>query len=46
MDIKAEGRTEGKLEVALKMLKAGMDINQIADLTGLTIPQLESLQTR
>ncbi len=53
-EIKAEGETEGiqkgKLakarEVALKMLNAGMEPLQVAQMTGLTVEQVKQLQQR
>ena len=35
-----EGRAEGRAEVALRMLDSGMDISQIAQLTGLSIEEV------
>ncbi len=42
---KEEGKEEAKVEVALKMLAAGMDLSQIAHLTELTLDQIRQLQT-
>ncbi len=39
---KVEGRAEGKIEVAVKMLRAGMGFSQVAELTELPI---ETIQT-
>ena len=39
----AEGRAEGRAEVALRMLDSGMDISQIAQLTGLSIEEVSVL---
>jgi len=41
---KTEGKAEGKTEVARRMLKRRMDIETIADLTGLTIAEVKKLQ--
>ena len=41
---RAEGRVEGRVEVAKNMLAAGMDDNVIAQMTGLTIAQLQALK--
>ena len=38
-----EGKAEGKAEVALRMLDSGMDISQIAQLTGLSIEEVSVL---
>ena len=40
----AEGRVEAQLEVARKMLAAGMPVEQIAELTGLAVETLCELQ--
>lgn len=40
----ALGRAEGRAEVAHRMLKAGMDIQQIAEFTQLSIEEIEALQ--
>jgi len=40
-----EGELRGKQEVALNLLKTGMNINQVAKVTGLTIEQVRQLQT-
>ncbi len=39
------GKEEAKVDVALKMLAAGMDLSQIAQLTELTLDQIRQLQT-
>lgn len=39
-----KGKIEGKQEVALKMLRSGLNIQQIADFTDLSIEQIEALQ--
>ena len=47
-----EGRYEGRQEgvynttraFAIKLLKRDMDLNEVADLTGMSIEQLETLQ--
>ena len=41
---RAEGRAEAQLEVARKMLAAGMPVEQIAELTGLAVETLYELQ--
>ena len=41
---RAEGRVEGRVEVAKNMLAAGMDDSVIAQMTGLTIAQLQALK--
>jgi predicted transposase/invertase (TIGR01784 family) len=38
------GKAEGKAEVAIKLLKLGMAIAQIAEVTGLSIEQVLHLQ--
>ena len=40
----AYARKEGRAEVADKMLKAGMDIQQIAELTQLSVEEVEALK--
>ena len=40
----AEGRAEAQLEMARKMLAAGMSVEQIAELTGLAVETLYELQ--
>ncbi len=40
---RAEGRTQGRAEVALRMLDFGMDINQIAQLTNLSVEEVSAL---
>lgn len=42
----AEGRAEGKAEVALRMLDSGMDISQIAQLTGLSVEEVSVLAAK
>ena len=42
----AEGRAEGRAEVALRMLDSGMDISQIAQLTGLSIEEVSVLAVK
>ncbi len=42
----AEGRAEGRAEVALRMLDSGMDISQIAQLTGLSIEEVSVLAAK
>ena len=41
-----EGRAEGRAEVALRMLDSGMDISQIAQLTGLSIEEVSVLAVK
>jgi predicted transposase/invertase (TIGR01784 family) len=38
-----EGRQEEKVEIALNMLRKNLDLATIAEVTGLTIEQLQSL---
>ena len=38
-----EGREEARAEVARKMLQAGMDEKDVADLTGLSIDSIRTL---
>ena len=49
-EIKDSGRAEGEAkkarEVALKMLNAGMEPLQVAQMTGLTVEQVKQLQQR
>ena len=39
-----EGKIEGKIEIAVNLLKKGMSIEDIIDLTGLTKAQIEKLK--
>ncbi len=41
---KQEGRQEGKQEIALNLLRVGMDIIQVAKVTGLSTEQIQLLQ--
>ncbi|MDR2668325.1 MAG: Rpn family recombination-promoting nuclease/putative transposase [Desulfovibrio sp.] len=41
---RVEGRAEGKAEVARAMLKAGMPISQVAELSGLAVEEIEALK--
>jgi predicted transposase/invertase (TIGR01784 family) len=41
---KKEGKKEGKQEIALNLLRIGMDIVQVSQVTGLTIAQVSRLQ--
>ena len=41
---KAEGLAEGKAEVARGMLKKGYPVSDIAELTGLSIKEIEKLR--
>ena len=41
---KAEGMAEGIKKVAMKMLKAGMEVRQIAEFTGLTSGEIEKMK--
>ena len=43
-DAKIEGLMEGKIEVALNLLKEGVPIKIVCSATGLSIPQIEELQ--
>ena len=38
---RAEGRAEAQLEMARKMLAAGMSVEQIAEFTGLSVEELQ-----
>jgi predicted transposase/invertase (TIGR01784 family) len=40
---KAEGKVEEKKELAKRMLLANLDIQQISDITGFSIKELEEL---
>ncbi len=40
-----EGKQEGKQEVALNMLRSGMSMEQIAQFTGLSLQQIQQLQS-
>ena len=42
---KAEGLAEGKQEIAINCIKQGMDNNTIAQITGLTVAEIEKLHT-
>jgi predicted transposase/invertase (TIGR01784 family) len=42
---KAEGRAEGRAEIAANMRQKGIPISMIAELTGLTIAEIEALPT-
>ena len=39
-----EGERKGKIEVALSMLKKGLDIETVAECTNLTIDELEKIK--
>ena len=41
---KAEGRAAGKAEIGKKMKESGLDINQISEITGLSIGEINSLK--
>ena len=41
---RAEGRAEGKAEVAVRMLDAGMEVSLIAQLTQLSVEEIEALK--
>jgi predicted transposase/invertase (TIGR01784 family) len=43
---KAEGRAEALVEVARNLLNSGMSVEQIARVTGLSLEQLQQLQTQ
>jgi predicted transposase/invertase (TIGR01784 family) len=43
---RVEGRAEEKMAVALNLLNLGMELSQIAQVTGLSIETLEELQNR
>lgn len=40
-----EGREEGKTEIALRMLKRGIRVSEVAELTGLSKADVEKLQS-
>ena len=40
---RAEGRAEEKSELARKMMKCGMDMEQISQITGLSLEQIKKL---
>lgn len=42
-DKKAEGKAEGKAEIATAMKQKGMDASTIAELTGMSVPDIEKL---
>jgi predicted transposase/invertase (TIGR01784 family) len=41
-----EGRQEKQIEIALKMLRKQLDLETIAEVTGLTIEQIQQLQSQ
>jgi len=41
---KKEGKKEGKQEIALNLLRIGMDVVQVSQVTGLTVGQVSKLQ--
>ncbi|MGL5032256.1 MAG: Rpn family recombination-promoting nuclease/putative transposase, partial [Microcystaceae cyanobacterium] len=41
---KAEGKTEATLQIARNMLRSGMTIEAISELTGLAIEQIQQLR--
>ena len=41
---RAEGKAEGKAEVATRMLDAGMEVSLIAQLTQLSVEEIEALK--
>ena len=44
IDGKAEGKAEGKTEIARNLLKKKMSIQDIAEVTGLSIEEIEKLK--
>ncbi len=42
---KQQGRQEAKQEVALNMLRSGIPVSQIAQFTGLSLQQIQQLQS-
>lgn len=40
---RAEGRAEEKSDIARKMMKCGMDMEQISQITGLSLEQIKKL---
>ena len=40
-----QGRQEAKQEVALNMLRSGIPVSQIAQFTGLSLQQIQQLQS-
>ena len=43
-DAKKEGKIEGKIEIALKALKKGMSVEDVSEITDLSIQQIEELK--
>jgi len=43
---KIEGMKEGKIEVARKMLQKGMAIDDVVDITGFSLKEVEDVATR
>jgi predicted transposase/invertase (TIGR01784 family) len=41
-----KGRQEGRQEIALRMLRKQLDLETIAEFTGLTIEQIQQLQSQ
>lgn len=39
-----KGKQKGKQEIALNLLKIGMDVVQVSEVTGLTVSQVRQLQ--
>jgi len=40
-----EGRKEANIEIAKKLIKKGMSVEEIADITGLTKEEIEKLKS-
>ena len=40
---RAEGRAEGILEVARNLKRSGMSLDEIAKMTGLSLPEIDNL---
>ena len=43
---RTKGKKEGKLETAEKMLKKNMALEDIIDITGLTLKEIKKIQTK
>lgn len=44
MYVKEEGKIEGKKETALEMLKKGLNINLISEITNLSVNEIKELK--
>ena len=43
---KQEGKIEERLEIAINMLKGNLPLEQVSQFTGLTIAQIQKLQSK